>query len=239
MTALAAYRHMRRRHNPVRIGQACIAVLCYLCATSASVPNAKRSDAKIVPRAEWASVPRDESKLQKHTGPIREIVLHHSGEAVHTTGDAKKRLDDSIRSWHMEAHYRWGDVAYHYIIDAQGVIYEGRPERFQGSSATKYDLDRKLLICVLGDYRSEDEMRQDGMTPEQIRDHVTRYGEVKPSSEARDAVVRLVAQKVRELGLSADAVRAHRQLAASTCPGHHLQKWLEDEGLPQIRKLVR
>ena len=102
----------------------------------------------VISRTKWASKPRITSKFHKHSGAIDTIVLHHSGAAVHTTGDPKKRIDNSIRSWHMEAPggHDWGDVAYHYIIDAKGAVYEGRPMSVVGRSGTQYDLDRKLLI---------------------------------------------------------------------------------------------
>ena len=69
----------------------------------------------------------------------------------------------------------WGDVAYHFILDQNGKVYEGRPESVQGRSFTSYSLDNKLLICVLGDFRSIEERKTNlqnalgrELTPEEI-----------------------------------------------------------------------
>lgn len=200
----------------------------------------------IVPRSEWASEPRDVSKLEKHSKGIQQIVLHHSGAAVHLNGDPKSRINNSIRSWHMEAEGGggWGDVAYHYIIDQNGKIYEGRPEKYQGGSFTPYRLDNKLLICVLGDYRTIEERKTDlklklkrELTKEEsqkIESEARRYG-TKLSNSAQSAIVSLVVQKAKQLRVPVDQIKTHRQLAQSSCPGDNYQTWFIEKGLPKIK----
>lgn len=204
-------------------------------------------DAEMIPRSEWTSIPRDTKKLKEHTQGITDIVLHHSGAAVHLKGDPKSRIDNSIRSWHMEAKGGggWGDVAYHFIIDQNGKIYEGRPEKYQGGSFTPYSLDRKLLICVLGDYRTVQERKIDlklslgkkTLTKEEeqkIEAEAVEFGTTL-SAKAQAAIVLLVVQKAKQWQVTIDHIKTHRQLAQSSCPGDNYQTWFSKFGLPQIQ----
>ena len=198
---------------------------------------------KIIPRTAWTKKDRDTSKFKKHSAPINQIVLHHSGAAVHLNGDPRTRINNSIRSWHMEAKGKWGDVAYHYLLDKEGNIYEGRPQNVRGRSFTKYNLDRKLLICVLGDYRTEKEKvsalentLKRKLTKKEIskiKSEFQKYGN-ELSKSTQKSLVNLIATKANELKLSIDDIKTHREITNSSCPGNNYQKWFEKKGKKQI-----
>ncbi|MBK9384506.1 MAG: N-acetylmuramoyl-L-alanine amidase [Planctomycetes bacterium] len=107
---------------------------------------------QVLPRSSWrASNPRDD---QSPMGAVRRITIHHS--AMEPTSapleDAAKQIR-SIQSGHFQRGY--ADIGYHYLIDSQGRIWEGRDKRFQGAHAGNTDAnERNLGICLLGNFVS-------------------------------------------------------------------------------------
>jgi len=101
----------------------------------------------------------------------------------------------------------WGDIAYHYLIGSDGRVFEGRNVDFQGDSGTSYDLNGRLLICVLGDFRKQ-----------------------LPSEAALKALVEWTAASLHEHALTTEDLATHRMVAATDCPGDRLQQWFDEEG---------
>lgn len=224
---------------------------CVACSIVAQPPEASelpQATVKILPRSSWAKTDRNGEKLNKHSGKINQIILHHSGAAIHLDGNPKDRINNSIRSWHMEAKGKWGDVAYHYIIDNDGIIYEGRPQEMKGESFTPYDLDRKLLICVLGDYRTLQERLSDlkvelgrDLNQEErtkVESEFKKHG-CQLSAKASDSIIALTSLKAKELEIRIDKINTHREIAKSSCPGSNYQKWFNEHGRKQIEKNIR
>src|SRR5262249_47022704 len=53
---------------------------------------------------------------------------------------------------------RWGDIGYHFMIDRDGTIYEGRSLRYQGAHVSGHN-PGKIGIAFLGDYTTQDNTR--------------------------------------------------------------------------------
>lgn len=168
---------------------------------------------KTIPQSEWNSggaepVPE---KLFPHGDGITSLVIHHTQTPNEAPAMEKARLR-SIRRYHM-VEKEWGEVAYHYFVGSSGQIYEGRDWRFAGDSGTTYDLNGRLLICLLGDFT-----------------------DAMPTEKALDAMLRLVAAKLHEHKLTPSDVVTHQMVAATDCPGSAMQKWFEGEGKPAIAR---
>lgn len=168
---------------------------------------------KTIPQSEWNSggVGPVAGKLFPHVDGITSLVIHHTQTPNEAPAMEKARLR-SIRRYHM-VEKEWGEVAYHYFVGSSGQIYEGRDWRFAGDSGTTYDLNGRLLICLLGDFT-----------------------EAMPTEKALDAMLRLVAAKLHEHKLSASDVVTHQMVAATDCPGAAMQKWFEGEGKSAIAR---
>ena len=174
---------------------------------------AAAGEVETIPQREWnrGGVAPVVEKLPEHTGGIRSLVLHHTGTPNEAPAMEQARLR-SVRRFHM-VEKGWGEVAYHYFIGASGKIYEGRDSQYAGDSGTRYDLDGRLLVCLLGDFTK-----------------------AKPKAEVIASLVRLVAAKLHEHGLTPADVVSHRMVAATDCPGEAMQKWFEEEGAIAIAR---
>jgi N-acetyl-anhydromuramyl-L-alanine amidase AmpD len=104
----------------------------------------------------------------------------------------------------------WGDLPYHFYIDAAGRIGEGRDVNYAGDSNTRYNTADRLQIVLEGNFD------KDQPTPEQLR--------------ALDQLVIWLATKYR---VPSSKISGHNDHAPTDCPGRNLKSYL-----PQLRDKV-
>lgn len=80
------------------------------------------------------------------------IILHHAAAIKCTAQD--------IHRWHLNRG--WAGIGYHFFVNKQGKIYEGRPENVVGAHAGNNNLD-SIGVCFEGNFEKEQ------MTNEQIK----------------------------------------------------------------------
>jgi hypothetical protein len=142
---------------------------------------------------------------------ITSITLHHEGSAKPLLpGDDPVRLLRNLQSW-SASDRNWWDVPYHYLLDLDGNIYEGRDWHYMGETNTTYDPSGHFLISVIGNYNLQEP------TPKQL-----------------DAIANLMAWAVAEFDVPLDSIKGHYQYADTGCPGKNLRKYLEDGTLRRI-----
>jgi hypothetical protein len=93
-------------------------------------------------------------------------VLHHTQTPNEPAAMERARLR-GIRRFHREEK-GWGEIAYHDFVGAEGTLYAGRDPRYAGDSGTSYDLEGRLLVCVLGDFMER-------LPSEQTREVLVRF----------------------------------------------------------------
>ncbi len=137
---------------------------------------------------------------------IGHITLHHSGspEPLRPGDDPVAKLR-GLQRW-GRTDRNWWDVPYHFLIDLEGRIYQGRDWRFMGETNTTYDPRGHLLISVLGNYQLQ-----------------------RPTPAQLDAIVDLMAWAVSAFDLPLDRIGGHYHYADTSCPGTHLRRYLEDD----------
>ena len=158
----------------------------------------------VICRAAWGGKPFIKNKLTPHT--ISKITVHHTG--VQNTGNTRaiKRMK-SIQAYH-QAGKKWGDIAYHHIIDLNGNVYEGRPTWARGDTGTKYNTTGHYLVCLHGHYSKQ-----------------------KPNKKQLDSLVRVLAAASQKYGVKPSAIRGHKDYAATSCPGTSLYSKIKDGSL--------
>lgn len=116
-------------------------------------------DGFIVPRSGWEADESWRYDGQKLGGevswpptyaPIQKIIIHHTATPNRPSNPA-----EAIRSiYHYHAIDKdWGDIGYNFIIDVNGVVYEGRygGPNVVGGHSLQYNRG-SIGICLLGDF---------------------------------------------------------------------------------------
>lgn len=136
---------------------------------------------------------------------ITSITLHHEGSARPLLpGDDPVKQLRALQAW-GERDRNWWDVPYHYLIDLDGNIYEGRDWHYMGETNTTYDPSGHFLISIIGNYNLQE-----------------------PTQKQLDAIADLMAWAVEEFDVPVDSIKGHYQYAETGCPGKNLRKYLED-----------
>jgi hypothetical protein len=104
----------------------------------------------IVTREEWGAVPPTGSStgVARLAVPTKDLILHHAG----SSGGAATRVR-AIQRYHMQSQ-GWGDIAYHYLIDSDGTVYEGVGGGIRGAATFGQNLTSHAL-CLLGNFNTE------------------------------------------------------------------------------------
>lgn len=152
-------------------------------------------------RAAWnAGEPSD--KLIPHQ--IERITLHHSG-IVFTGDKTSPQYLQNLQAWSL-AERGWVDVPYHFLIDLQGEIWEGRPILFRGDTNTEYDPTGHALISVIGNYEKQI------ISPAQLT-----------------SIAKLMAALCKKYQVQPETIKSHKDYVPSTlCPGKDLYRYLQD-----------
>jgi hypothetical protein len=164
-------------------------------------PSSAGDAPQILARQAWGAKPAIEARMSPQT-PL-EIVIHHTGVRKKAKLSLEKKLR-GLQDYSLGAK-RWGDVPYHFYIDADGRIGEGRDLRFAGDTNTRYDVRNRIQLVVEGDFEQE--------TP----------GEAQLAA-LRDLVVWLRAK----YAIAGAKVVGHGDLAQTDCPGKSLKPFLAE-----------
>lgn len=150
----------------------------------------------------WGAEPRTGEYVEHR---IAQITVHHTAMLLEDNAAAPGRLRRH-QAYHQSLG--WPDLAYHFMVDASGNVYEGRPVVAAGDTATEYDPTGHLLVCCEGNFDEQP------IPPAQY-----------------DALVQLLAWGCGEFGIEPGTVAGHRDHAATTCPGDDLYSHLESGAL--------
>jgi N-acetylmuramoyl-L-alanine amidase len=149
---------------------------------------------KIITRAEWSGV---DWKRRRDLGKQGTLVIHHSA-AVCTTKTDSTRQWRSFQSHHINSR-GWNDIAYHYGIDPNGKIFEGRGFGTEGGATRNWNR-KSYAFCFLGNFESQ-----------------------QPTEKALAASRRLIEWGISEGWLDSDLkVIGHKETAKTACPGKNL-----------------
>lgn len=136
---------------------------------------------------------------------INQITLHHSGSSEPLKEeDNPVEILNRLFDWGVDDR-NWWDLPYHYLIDLDGTIYEGRNPKYAGETNTTYDPRGHLLISVMGNYSQQE-----------------------PTKAQIDAIAEMMAYGIQKYDLTIDDIYGHGDWADTSCPGGHLQKYLDD-----------
>lgn len=145
----------------------------------------------------WAPEP-PRTALLREGGVYDRITIHHQGgrPCVTRVKNAVVAEIDAIYGGHRR--HRYGDIAYHFIVDYAGRVWEGRSLAYKGAHVSSEN-ERNLGIVVLGNYEKQ-----------------------SPSGESVATLATMVSKLCKRFDVPRDSVYGHRDIGASVCPGRTL-----------------
>ena len=168
----------------------------------------------IVSRETWgARAPRCEGAT--HT-PYR-MTFHHTETPSGERGEAARARMRQMQAYHQNSR-GWCDIGYHFVVDADGVIYRGRTTTARSAAHVANQNTGNLGVAMMGSFAS-----------------------AAPSSSAMDGLSATFAFLANTWGITvnADSLRGHRQWngQSTSCPGNPLLG-LKEEILDGVKTIL-
>lgn len=156
-----------------------------------------RMSKTIISRKGWGSRGPKKPFTWLNKNRVKGVALHHSGVKNGPKGVSAVK---AFEKHHMDSN-GWNAIAYNWLVDEEGVIYEGRGAGVV-SAATRPWNSRTESICYTGD------------------------GDNPVPSKALESI-RWLTSSVQERYDNKLWVKGHRDLASTSCPGTWLYNWLQ------------
>ena len=161
--------------------------------------------------------------MSEAPGDVRFLLVHHSASPNEYPAEQSIRYLRSFYHYHTSAAKGWPDIAYNFLIDEHGQIFEGRQGSIKSpirGDATGGSQGFALLACFIGDHR-----------------------DVAPTPAAQSAMVALLAWLADGYGIDpgpgattefvsrgsnlhpegavvvTPTITGHRTMSRTTCPG--------------------
>lgn len=129
------------------------------------------------------------------------IIVHHTASLA---TDGHEQFD-AVRRYHIDKG--WGDIGYHWFIERDGTVKQGRDESEVGAHTKQWLMNyRSIGICLAGDFDQQD-----------------------PTQAQLDALLALLTDVQLRNGIRDGRIRMHRNFAHyKSCPGDRFTQELLD-----------
>lgn len=151
---------------------------------------------------------------------LNEIIIHCTATRPDwwKSKPAKAKVNE-IRQWHLDRG--WSDIGYHYLIDRDGTVVEGRPLEKTGAHV-KGKNTGTVGISLLGGFG--------GSASDQFDDHFT---------EEQAIVLKKLIADLKEDYPSITKVTGHNQYSSKACPCFSVPAWMDDRRNAGTKPLVK
>ena len=173
--------------------------------TTTGASPAAAGGREVICKEAWRAAPI-QGQFVEHR--IERLTVHHTAVVMGSNTAAPRRIR-SYQNYHQESG--WPDVAYHYLIDANGHIYEGRPVSARGDTFTEYDPTGHFLVCCDGHFDQQ----------------------AIPAAQLA-SLANVLAWASVQFGAGPSTIAGHRDYAATTCPGSQLATLVADQTLQSM-----
>lgn len=176
----------------------------------------------ILPRSEWDDGEGPTGPLEPEE--VKFLLIHHTGEPGNDyESDAVAPLIRSIYRYHTSPAKGWPDIAYNFMVDKFGRIFEARSGSLAGpirGSATGGNQGYAQLCCFLGNFEHEPPTDAAQASMIALLSWLAyRYDlPVEPGSQTTFASLGSNRWPQGEI-VSVDLIAAHRDVSQTTCPG--------------------
>lgn len=182
----------------------------------------------INPREAWATDRPPRGPLEPED--VRFLVVHHSASRNgHSTDDAPRILR-AFYDFHTGPERGWNDIAYNFLIDFDGVIWEGRQGSLEGpvaGDATGGNQGFTQLVCVIGDYNAAQpsERSLDSLVM-LLAWLASRYSVATAPGSEVTFTSRGSNRWPEGVSVTTPTITGHRTMSLTTCPGALLNAYV-------------
>ncbi len=167
----------------------------------------------ILDRSAWGASPMRMAGNPEPIGKIEFVTLHHTADRIGNPGPTLQDNAARVKSYqtaHQQSE-KWADIGYHFVIDRQGRIWEGRELAYQGAHAGNPEANfHNVGIALIG--------------------HFDRMEVTAAQKKSLSALVKWVCA---EYGVPAsriyghdEAIKAHSKGRGTDCPGRNLEAYI-------------
>jgi len=182
----------------------------------------------INPRSSWAVDRPPKGPLSGED--VRLLLVHHSASRNGHTGADAPAILRSFYDYHTSAEKGWNDIAYNFLIDADGGIWEGRAGSLAGpvaGDATGGNQGFSQLVCIIGDYNAvQPSVASLTSLVSVLAWLADRYG----VSTAPGAEVTFTSEGSNKhptgTTVTSPTITGHREMSQTTCPGDNLNAYV-------------
>jgi hypothetical protein len=192
----------------------------------------------IRPREEWA-VDRPP------TGPlddedVRFLIVHHSASHNGHTGDDVPAILRSFYDFHTSQR-GWNDIAYNFLVDAEGGIWEGRAGSLQGpvaGDATGGNQGFTQLVCVIGDYSTRQPTPASMTSLVELLAWLAERYEISTTAGSQASFASRGSNRhPAGTEVTTPTITGHRTMSLTTCPGDELNGYVVEGMMTDVEAL--
>jgi len=162
--------------------------------------NARVPKPRVISKAEWGGGPSSGTMTSQF--PVS-LTVHHEGTPKPLLPGDDPELQLRNLQKYGWAQKNWPDLPYHFLIDRDGNIYEGRDPMKAGDTNTAYDPRGKLLITAMGNTEIQ-----------------------APTQKQIDAMTDLMACACDYYNIPPETVKGHMEYTPTDCPGKYLYPYV-------------
>ncbi len=180
---------------------------------------------KIISRKEWGARDPQTGATYSYEKITTSLKVYYTGIVIHHAGNSGTYTTvQEVQDKHMDESGK-ADIGYHFAIDKEGNIYEGRPIDIKGAHVDKANTGR-IGIVLLADLDTEDECLNFFQDAMELED-----GEL--NSEMEISLLLLIDDLNQKYGI--EYLNGHGEInCGRACPGDlvevKLDEWREETG---------
>lgn len=168
--------------------------------TKTPVPAQPRSgQIMAVSRSRWGAETPRMAKMYPMNG-VNRLTVHHEGNPAPNYDAGPYQVATSLRRI-QSTHFRTlgaGDIGYHFVIDRQGTVWQGRELRYQGAHCRSNN-EHNIGVMCLGNFNMQ-----------------------QPTRQQLDSLAKLTGVLTASYRIPGSRVYGHQELRSTACPGKNL-----------------
>lgn len=194
---------------------------------------------QIHPRSDWTKEPPRAALLKEPE--VLFLIVHHSETPNGESGPKAAARLRSMYSYHTGAK-AWADIAYNFLVDAGGGIWEGRAgslsDAIQGD-ATGGNQGFDQLCCFMGDHQATPPTAAAMQSMTSLLAWLAQRYDIDLSEGRQVSFVSRGSNRwTQGSKVITDPIAGHRDLSQTSCPGDALYPLVRSQLLVEARKIV-